>query len=337
MKEILEAFGLPSSLSISRIQTGYINHTYKVVGERSYILQRINKNVFTKPEEIARNLRLAANYLAQHHPEYLFLSGVKTRTGEEMVYDGEGFPWRLFPFIANTITIDKVETEKEAFNAAKGFARLTKNLAGCDLSGFKPTIERFHDLSWRYKQFEDALAQANDDRKNESAEAIEACQYFSFLVKEYESLISSGSLTTRILHNDTKINNILFDATTREAVCVIDLDTLMPGYFIYDLGDMIRTFVSPVDEEEKDLSKVVVRKDIYDALIKGYWSEMGELLSEGEKKAIPFSGMMMTYIMALRMLADFLNGDVYYQTTYPKQNLIRARNQIHLLKQLQKL
>ncbi len=123
----------------------------------------------------------------------------------------------------------------------------------------------------------------------------------------------------------------MFDVVSRKAVCAIDLDTLMPGYFIYDLGDMVRTFVSPVNEEEKDISKVSFRKNIYDALLDGYLSQMGGLLTPSEKKSIPFSGMMMTYIMALRMLADFLRGNTYYQISYPDQNLARARNQFRLL------
>jgi len=332
---ILKAYNLTENqFEVTPITAGYINKTYKLTGEKSFVLQRINNNVFKQPEVVASNIRHASEYLAQHHPEYLFLSGVKTLEGTDMVYDHDGFPWRLFPYIPDTITINKVATEEEAFNAASGFALLTKNLAGCDTTVFKPTINRFHDLVWRYQQFKEALAGASDDRKQEAIDTINTCKQFEFLVKQYNDLITSAALPSRIMHNDTKINNILFDRSTRKAVCVIDLDTLMPGYFIYDLGDMIRTFVSPVDEEEKDLSKVVVRKNILDALLKGYLYEMDGILTKGERNAIFFSGQMMTYIMALRMLADFLNGDVYYQTTYPKQNLIRARNQLRLLELL---
>jgi Ser/Thr protein kinase RdoA (MazF antagonist) len=134
-----------------------------------------------------------------------------------------------------------------------------------------------------------------------------------------------------VVHNDTKINNILFDSRSQQAVAVIDLDTLMPGYFIYDLGDMVRTFVSPVSEEEPDLSKVSFRFPFYKSLLEGYLSEMDDCLSEEEKKAIPYSGMMMTYIMAIRFLADYLNGDIYYHIDYSGQNLVRASNQLRLL------
>jgi Ser/Thr protein kinase RdoA (MazF antagonist) len=336
LNEIIRAFGLdPDKLTVDRIGSGYINQTYKLRGANTYILQRVNNAVFTKPEIIANNLRIASEYLAQHHPGYLFLSGIKAVDGKEMVYDKEGFPWRLFPYIENTMTIDKVDSEEEAFEAARGFGEFSSKLSGVDPKLFKPTIDRFHDLAWRYEQFQTALKNTTEERKQYAADAIDGCQRFSFLVDQYNKLIASGELQLRVTHNDTKINNILFDGKTRKAVCVIDLDTLMPGYFIYDLGDMIRTFVSPVSEEEKDLGKVVFRKSMYDALIRGYDSQMHNALNETERTLAPFAGMMMTYIMALRMLADFLNGNIYYQITYPDQNLVRARNQLKLLSLLE--
>lgn len=300
----------------------------------NYVLQRVNNNVFKKPEIIAENIRLAGDYLAKNHPDYLFPTVVKTVSGDEMVFDKEGFPWRLFPFIPNTYTVDEVETPEQAFSAAREFGMLTRNLEGVDVTTFHPTIDRFHDLSLRWNQFESALKSASVERQKKAQEQIEAAQHFSWLVNKYSELISSGTLVLRVTHNDTKINNILFDSVSGKALCAIDLDTLMPGYFIYDLGDMIRTFVSPVNEGEKDVSKVIFREEIYDALVSGYMESMGSILSEKEKESIPFGGMMMTYIMALRMLTDFLNGDVYYHTTYPGQNLVRATNQFALLQVL---
>jgi thiamine kinase-like enzyme len=336
--EIIRAYGLSAKdLKIDRVGSGYIHYTFKLSGNKNFILQRVNKNVFRQPELIAANLRHASDYLKKNHPDYLFLSALTTSEGKEMTYDAEGFPWRLFPFFDNTYTVDKVSTANEAFSAAAEFARLTKNLDGIDVHLFKPTIDRFHDLSWRYQQFEDAIKDASADRLKRGDEAIRKAKDFSSLVEKYTTLISSGSLKPRLTHNDTKINNVLFDSTTQQAVCAIDLDTLMPGYFIYDLGDMVRTFVSPVDEEEKDVSKIFVRKNIYDALIQGYLSQMNETLTIEEKKAISFSGSMMTYIMALRFLADFLNGNIYYLTRYEEQNLVRAGNQLKLLEELQKL
>lgn len=331
-EKVLNAYGInPKNYTIHPVGTGHIHQTFKLDGEQTYILQRVNKNVFKKPEVIASNLRAASDFIHEHHPDFLFLSTIKTDDGNEMIYDEEGFPWRLFPYIENTITIDEVKTTDEAFSAASEFAKLTLNLDGVDINKFQPTIDRFHDLTWRWEQFQDALKVGKPDRMKEAASIVKACKDFSWLVKKYDELTSRGTLIQRIMHNDTKINNILFDAATRKAVCAIDLDTLMPGYFIYDLGDMIRTFVSPVNEEEKDLSKVIFREDIYHALVNGYMSQMKSILRKEEMEHIAFGGLMMTYIMAMRMLTDFLNGDVYYHTTYPAQNLVRSSNQFHLL------
>ncbi len=335
---ILKNYGLDArDFEIARLGSGHIHYTFKLSGKNSFILQRVNKNVFKRPEVIAKNIATAASFLKHNFPDYRFLTPRPASDGSQMTYDETGFPWRIFDFIDHTTTADKVFSADQAYKAAASFASVSKNLDGVNTKLFEPTIDRFHDLQWRWEQFQDSLANGNKARQKEAAPEIEAANRFDYLVEEYNRLIDSGDLKLRITHNDTKINNILFDERTGDAVCAIDLDTLMPGYFIYDLGDMIRTFVSPVDEEEKDVSKIAVRKPIYDALIDGYLSEMDSKLSMSEKKAIPFSGMMMTYIMALRMLTDFLNDDVYYLIKYPGQNLVRAKNQFTLLQKLSEL
>lgn len=335
--EIAQAFGFSPEAKVSSIGSGHIHQTFLVTDKRIMVLQRVNKNVFTRPEVIARNNRFAAEYLSTHHPEYLFPTTLRDKQDRELVYANDGFPWRVYPLIKNTITVDFVTSVEQAFEAAKGFGLLTRNLNGIDCSLFEPTLDRFHDLAWRYEQFETELTSASSSIKERVREEIEAALSFRFLVDEYITLIDSKALPVRITHNDTKINNILFDQQTGKAVAVIDLDTLMPGYFIYDLGDLVRTCVSPVSEEEKDVSKIMFRKEIYDALLDGYLSQMRPLMSEEELNAVPFAGKMMTYIMALRFLADFLRGNTYYHITYPDQNKVRARNQLHLLGILSKL
>ncbi|MGC4023419.1 MAG: phosphotransferase [Cyclobacteriaceae bacterium] len=330
-EKILNAFDIPSNAKISPLGFGFIHKTFKVESSRNWVLQRVNKNVFTKPEIISSNNRTAFQFLKKNFPDYFFLRSQPSNSGEDLVWDEEGFPWRVYSLIENTLTINEVNSEQEAFEAARGFGELTKKLNGVDVSLFKPTLDHFHDLNLRYQQFEDALAKAKSESIRNCEHEISKAKLFSPLVNQYEKLIASNSLTLRITHNDTKVNNILFDGNSKKAVCAIDLDTLMPGYFIYDLGDMVRTFVSPVSEEEKDISKISFRKNIYDALLKGYLSEMEVALTESEKNAIPFSGKMMTYIMALRFLADFLRGNTYYHISYPEQNLVRARNQLRLL------
>jgi Ser/Thr protein kinase RdoA (MazF antagonist) len=333
---VLKAFGLRlSDFQCDRITTGHINFTYKLSGSHHFILQRVNKNIFKQPEIIANNIRLASDHLKKHYPDYLFLGSIPSLKGEEMVYDDEGFPWRLFPFISNVVTINDVQTETEAYNAAMEFGKLAGHLWNCEMTPFKESIPQFHNLQLRFHQFETALVKGSEERKRQAEKAINQAMAQSYLVTEYLDLIRSGTLQLHIMHNDTKINNILFDQSSRKAVCVIDLDTLMPGYFIYDLGDMIRTFVSPVSEEEKDAEKIIFRENIYRSLIDGYFASMSQCLSDKEKSLAPFSGYMMTYIMALRFLTDYLNGDIYYQTHYQEQNLVRAQNQLHLLSTLQ--
>jgi hypothetical protein len=330
-EEIVREFGISGAIRISPLGSGHIHRTYKIESKSNFVLQRVNKNVFTQPEIIASNNRIAFQYLKQRYPDFLFPQALTDQMGNDLFYDEEGFPWRLYPLIENTFSIDEVSSEDEAYEAAKGFGILTKNLNGIDTTLLKPTLDHFHDLGWRYEQFEEALRNAKREALFAAKNEITAAKSFSYLVEEYNQLISRKSLKLRITHNDTKVNNILFDRLTRKAVCAVDLDTLMPGYFIYDIGDMVRTFVSPVNEEEKDVSKIVVRRNIYEALLDGYLSEMESVLSPIEKRSIPFSGMMMTYIMALRMLADFLRGNTYYHITYPEQNLVRAKNQFRLL------
>ena len=330
--DVLKQYNISAGdFEISPIGSGYIHQTYLLNGVQKLVLQRVNKKVFKEPDVIASNLEIASTHLARSHPEYLFLTAVPTATGEQMARDDEGFPWRIFPYFENTYTVDKVDSITQAFSAAAEFARLTRYLADVPVQLFKPTIERFHDLTWRFEQFEEALVNGMAERKESAAEVIDSARRYQFLARQYHDLIEGGVLKLRVTHNDTKINNILFDASTDKAVTAIDLDTLMPGYFIYDIGDMIRTFVSPVDEEEADLDKIIVRPEIYSAIVDGYLSQMGDYLSAAEKQQIPFSGMMMTYIMALRMLTDYLNGDVYYKIRYEGQNLRRAKNQFRLL------
>ncbi|MBX2971023.1 MAG: aminoglycoside phosphotransferase family protein [Cyclobacteriaceae bacterium] len=322
-------------MKIVPLGAGHINQTFKVTEDsHCYVLQRINKQVFTKPECVAENIRLVANHLAKNFPDYFFLKPVLSVAGHDLEFDRDNHPWRLMPFVENGVTKEALTTEQEAFEAARGFAGLTRRLSTCSLENMKPTIERFHDLTWRVEQFRESIVEAEQSRLETAAEPIALAKQFSFLADEYRALIDSEDLQLRITHNDTKINNILFDREADKALCVIDLDTLMPGYFIYDLGDLIRTCVSPVSEEERDLSKIVFRKNFYDAVVNGYLTEMGNVLSKEELSAVSFSGLMMTYIMALRFLTDYLKGDVYYSVHYDGQNLNRAKNQFTVLQLL---
>lgn len=334
MISVLAKFGVQPIADPVPIGSGHINRTYKVkTGDRSFILQQINTNVFRHPEVIATNLELTRVWLQQQAPEYLFISPLPALDGSTLVYE-DGSPWRLYPYYDNTYTIDEAQTVQEAREAAIAFARFGRLMKGCEMTKFRPTIPRFHDLSLRYQQFEDAKKGAHIDRLTTARIEIQRAERFHTFVDTYERMIASGTLTASVFHNDTKINNVLFDGSSKKAMAVLDLDTVMEGYFIYDLGDLVRTLVSPAGEEEKDLTKVQVRKHFYEAVVDGYMTEMGNALSADERKLAPFAGLMMTYIMAIRFLADYLRGDTYYHIKYPEQNLVRARNQLALIEGL---
>jgi Ser/Thr protein kinase RdoA (MazF antagonist) len=335
-KEILDAFGVTTSESdIKKFGSGHINNTFLLNGidGKKYILQRINTYVFKEPEVIARNLRLAASYLAEHHPDYLFITPVTTVTGEDLFhYKGEY--WRMIPFIPSSTSVDQADTPKQAYEAAKQFGRMARYLHGIDLHEFKATIPNFHNLTLRYAAFQEAIRTAKDERKQFAETLVDQFLKYSDIAVTFEKLKTDPAFTDRLMHHDTKINNVLLDKDTYEGICVCDLDTLMPGKIISDLGDMVRTYVSPVSEEERDFSRIEVREDYYEALMKGYLSEVGGTLTGTERKHLFYAGQFMIYMQGIRFLTDYLNGDVYYPVKYPEHNYDRAKNQLTLLERL---
>lgn len=335
LSHILTPFGINPKGTPRPFGSGHINHTFLVESRDGFrfVLQKINTQVFRQPWAIANNLGKAALYLARHHPTYPFITPLRTKDGQELFVETGNY-WRLTPFVPNSTSINEASTPQQAYEAARQFGLLARNLDGLDMSQFQASIPDFHNLSFRYQQFQEALAQASEVRKST---AREITQYFldkSEIVSTYESLLQNPDFPDRLMHHDTKINNVLLDATTQQGLAVCDLDTLMPGKVISDLGDMVRTFVSPVSEESTEFEKVVVRKEYYQALIEGYLSEMKAVLTETEKSAIFYSGLFLVYMQGIRFLTDYLNGDVYYPIKYPEHNLDRTRNQMVLLQDL---
>ncbi len=332
---VLAAYGLKEeSLRLEKFGTGLINNTWKVItGENEYILQRINDSVFKQPEDIVNNISVIANHLQHSHPEYKFIAPIISKEGHEMVYlEGEGF-FRLFPFLAGSHSKDVVEKPEHAYEAAIQFGRFTRMLNGLDTTRLKITIPCFHDLGLRYQQFLTALKNGNKSRISESASLIKQIIQYADIVTEYGKILSNSEFKQRITHHDTKISNVLFDEKDK-GLCVIDLDTVMPGYFISDLGDMMRTYLSPVSEEAQDFSKIEVRNEFYDAIVQGYFGEMKNELTSTEKKCLFYSGKFMIYMQAIRFLTDYFNNDSYYGSKYPGQNFVRAGNQLTLLQRL---
>jgi len=328
-----ELYNLPTAgWKIEPVGSGHINNTYIAKGnQQSWIVQKLNHRVFTQPEAIEQNIQLCQAYLQEKDPNYLFLAPISNQKGVYTTKIANSY-WRIFPFISEGIAFDTLSDPKQAYQAAKKFGELSRLLDGVTLADFKETIPAFHDLSLRFKQFEQALIKAPEQLKEAAAQAIALALAHREIAETFEKL--KKTLPLRIQHHDTKISNVLLHHESYAAVCVIDLDTLMPGYFLSDVGDMMRTYLCAYDENESDLEKITVREEYFKAIVSGYLSEMVEVLSSEEKAELLFAGKFILYMQALRFLSDFLQGNTYYPISYPEQNLIRSLNQFQLLKSI---
>ena len=335
IQNILSEYGLVvNEDDVKLFGNGLINHTWVVNADgNKYILQRINHHIFKNPVDIANNISAIAAYLSLHYPQYPFTKPQQTKSNEEMVYLPEEGYFRLFPFVKNSHTIDVVNAASEAYEAAKQFGCFNKLLADFPTENLQVTLPDFHNLSLRYKQFEEALELGNEQRIAQAIKTINFLKEQRNIAILYEQICSHKNFKIRVTHHDTKISNVLFNADMK-GICVIDLDTVMPGYFISDVGDMMRTYLSPVSEEEKDFSKIEIRNDYFKAIADGYLSEMNEELSATEKKFFVYAGKFMIYMQSLRFLTDYLNNDIYYGAKYEGHNLVRANNQMVLLQKL---
>jgi hypothetical protein len=325
--------------SLRPIGSGLIHHTWKleVPGGKAYILQEVNTEVFSDPVAIAENLDKIGQYLAEKDPDYLFPLPIRTAEGAVFYRNDQGNYFRMFPFVSGSRTYDVVSTPEQAFEASRQFGLFTRKLRDFDVGQLRETLPHFHDLALRYEQFDQAVTACTDSaRLRESRGLIEFLIGQQGLVEQYVRLKVDPGFQLRVTHHDTKISNVLFDDRDK-GLCVIDLDTVMPGYFISDVGDMVRTYISPASEEEIDLSAVVVRREFYRAIEEGYLSEMADVLSDAERNRFAYSGLFMVYMQALRFLTDHLNGDVYYGARYKGHNLNRAANQVRLLQNLMDL
>lgn len=335
LQSVLYQYGIEEkSLAVEPFGTGLINNTWKVTASNNeYILQRVNNAVYKEPVDIAKNISLIGSYLKENYPDYKFIFPLAAIKGDELIYEkGEGY-FRIFPFVRGSHSKDVVETAKQAFEAANQFGKFTRLLQGIDIMKLKTTIPFFHDLTLRYQHFLRSLETGNPQRIATSQEMIRALASHAGIVVEYERIKADPSFKLRVTHHDTKISNVLFDVEGN-GLCVIDLDTAMPGYFISDVGDMMRTYLSPVSEEESDFSKIEVRDDFYKAIVQGYCKEMKDELTETEMNSFFYAGSFMIYMQALRFLSDYLDDDAYYGAKYPEHNFVRAKNQLILLERL---
>lgn len=327
--------GIPE---IEDLGQGLIHRTFKVTYSASgapVVLQCINSRAFSQPENIIHNYLCIYNYLEKQPGDIKIPALVPTHHQKYFWIDEDGKFWRATSFVNNSISYPVPENELHAYNAARCFGELTYSLQGIDISNLNIIIPEFHDLGLRYRQFEEAIAKGTIMRLLRSTHVISELRQRKKLVDIFREAEDEAHFPTRVMHHDCKISNILFDSHSQNVICPVDLDTMMPGKYFSDFGDMIRSMTCEVDENSSEWERISVRDDFYQAIVNGYLAGMGTILTEKEKENIHYGGLIMVYMQSLRFVADFLNNDVYYKTEYPEQNLNRALNQLILLEKLE--
>ena len=322
--------------------SGHINDTYRVVFDQAglparYIIQRINHLIFKTPVAVMENIRRVTAHLAAKaagRPDFSrrVLTLVSTRDGAFYHRDVHSNHWRAYLFIEKARTCDAVESAGQAFKAASAFGAFQKLLADFPAPRLHDTIPDFHHTPKRFAALEKAIAADTVNRAKLARAEIE----FALRHRDLCGVLLDANLPERVTHNDTKFNNVMLDEATGEGICVIDLDTVMPGLALYDFGDMVRTTTSPAKEDERDLSKVALQLPMFEALARGYLSSAGEFLTPAEKRFLPFAGKLITFEIGLRFLTDFLAGDTYFKVHREGHNLDRCRTQFKLVESIER-
>lgn len=318
--------------------SGHINDTYCAWVDQSgvrvrYIVQRINHNVFREPVKLMENVdrvtRHALATLQQSGNREAYrrtLTCIPSRSGEPYATDAGGNVWRVYPFIERARGHDALETNEQAYQAARAFGAFQELAATLGGARLHETIPDFHHTPKRLAALEAAISADTAGRASEVEREIDFARARAADCSRITDLIASGTIPERVTHNDTKLNNVLLDDVTAEGVCVIDLDTTMPGSALYDFGDMVRTAAPTTREDDPDPANIGVRLDRFEALVKGYLST-ATFLNEVEKANLAFAGKLLTLECGIRFLTDYLNGDVYFKIHRPLHNLERCRNQ----------
>ena len=319
--------------------SGHIHETYLLTTACSdkscqdYILQLINVNVFREPDLVMHNIRLVTEYLKQRSGiTDKYLSIIPALDGSAGYTDQDGNVWRCLPYFPYSITYDKVSDPGIAFEGARMFGHFIRSLEDFDPERLFETIPGFHDMQLRLDQFDLAVQTDLAGRVQEVQNEIKKLGDYLNIGTDF--IHARKMLPVRAMHHDTKINNVLFNEASGKGLCVIDLDTMMPGTVMSDYGDMVRTFTNAADEDEPDLDKVYCRTEILQELTRGFLSEVSDMLTPEEKDSLLLGGKGLIYMQAVRFLADYINGDTYYKVSYDDHNLVRARNQLKLLDSL---
>lgn len=337
MHSVLSRFALSGApVSLERFGNGHINGTQLVVceGGARYILQKINTNVFRRPEALMRNIELVTEHLRRKVSDPRgVLRLVFTRDGKSFAIES-GEYWRVYESVEGSVCYESATSEL-FYESAVAFGRFQNQLADFPAERLAETIPRFHDTPDRYAAFHRAVTDNAAGRASDVQREIDfvlAREDFSHTLTDMQA---AGELPLRVTHNDTKINNVLFDEKTNKALCVVDLDTVMPGLSVNDFGDAIRFGASTAAEDERDLSRVQFDLGLFETYVKGYLSTCGASLTKAEKAMLPTGAKMMTLECGMRFLADHLAGDVYFHVSRAGQNLDRARTQFCLLGQME--
>lgn len=328
-------------VAFSPYGTGHINDTFLVTCQGAgaparYILQHINRHVFHSPATVMQNIERVTAHLAgqlQDHPDRArrALTLISVRGGNYWYVDADGETWRAYPFIENARSYETASSVEQAFQAAEAFGRFQQQLASLPAPRLHETIPDFHHTPKRFAALERAIAA---DVKGRAALAKPEID-FALAHQSITGVLLEANLPERITHNDTKFNNVLLDNATGESLCVVDLDTVMPGLALYDFGDMVRTTTSPAAEDEQDLSKVAMQFPLFEALVRGYLDSAGAFLTAAEKQLLAFSGKLITFEVGIRFLADYLNGDTYFKIHRDGHNLDRCRTQFKLVEKIE--
>lgn len=343
LKRIAANFELDGEvIACKPIDTGNINHTFKVVTDAGseYLLQQINTVVFKYTDILMNNVDRVCNFLSEklsaHPGSMISLYCYPCWNGSKYYTDEEDRVWRVYNYVGDSLCYNVLSSPALFRKTGEAFGEFQNLLADFPIGSLGETIPGFHDTAKRYQTFLNSVEADVCGRLKNCLPEVEFVKARAEDTHVLTDLLAAGELPLRVTHNDTKLNNILFDAETGEPKCVVDLDTVMPGLSLYDFGDAIRSGASTAEEDETDLSKVHMDLDLYAAYTEGYLSAAGDSLTEKEIEYLPFSAKLLSLECGMRFLTDYLDGDVYFKTTMPEHNLIRCRTQFRLVEDMER-
>ena len=335
-----EIFRFPTDgrpVDCEEIRRGHVNTTYLITTDTGarYILQDVNTYAFPETDIIMNNVSAISRYLAEKGGERpAMISYIDTLDGRRYYDDGKGGAWRVYRFVENSVCYDRAECDEDFYECARAFGSFQNALADFPAERLGETIVDFHNTPARFRQLREAVEEDACGRLGEVREELDFAFAREEAVSRLQRMRETGELPTRVTHNDTKINNVLFDADTRRAICVIDLDTVMPGLSVYDFGDAVRFGASTAAEDEKDLDKVGLDLHLFRVFTRGFL-EACPALTEKEIDCLPLGAYTITTELGTRFLADYLKGDRYFSIDYPRHNLDRARVQFKLVRDME--